>query len=385
MGVKSQFASAERSSNESIKHNFKFLESEKMFLDMFASLTGVAAILDGNRQIVYANDELLNLLGIRSLEPILGKRPGEVVSCMHSSENIYGCGTSEACKYCGAVNAILTSQQTNQKSTNETRITSEIDGKTISWDLRITSAPLKIKDKQFYVFSMQDISGEKRRENLERTFFHDLMNTAGSLNGLLKMLKEGTTPDESKEIIDLSEEASRDLLEEIMHHRQIKAAENGDLKADIQLYNSIGLLKSAVGKVEGHEEALGKRIVVVDNSSGTNIGTDRVLIQRVLINMLKNALEATKQGGTITASVIDFDEKVRFQVMNETVMSKEIQLQVFQRSFTTKGSGRGIGTYSIKLLTENYLGGKVGFISTESDGTVFFVDLFKSLKESNLK
>ena len=385
MGVKSQFASAERSSNESIKHNFKFLESEKMFLDMFASLTGVAAILDGNRQIVYANDELLNLLGIRSLEPILGKRPGEVVSCMHSSENIYGCGTSEACKYCGAVNAILTSQQTNQKSTNETRITSEIDGKTISWDLRITSAPLKIKDKQFYVFSMQDISGEKRRENLERTFFHDLMNTAGSLNGLLKMLKEGTTPDESKEIIDLSEEASRDLLEEIMHHRQIKAAENGDLKADIQLYNSIGLLKSAVGKVEGHEEALGKRIVVVDKSSGTNIGTDRVLIQRVLINMLKNALEATKQGGTITASVIDFDEKVRFQVMNETVMSKEIQLQVFQRSFTTKGSGRGIGTYSIKLLTENYLGGKVGFISTESDGTVFFVDLFKSLKESNLK
>lgn len=385
MGDKSQFASPDRSSKNSIIQNFEFLESEKMFLDLFASFSGVAAILDDNRQIVYANDDLLNLLGIGSLEPILGKRFGEVVSCIHSAENIYGCGTAEACRYCGAVNAILTSQRTNQKATNDTRITSEIEGKTISWDLKITCAPLKIKDKQFYVFALQDISGEKRRENLERTFFHDIINAAGSLNGLLKMLQNGATPDESKEIIDLSEAVSRDLLEEIMHHRQIKAAENGDLKVDNQMYNSYGLLKSAVGKIEGHEVASEKSIIVVDNSAGSNISTDRVLLQRVLINMLKNALEATEKGGTVTAKVIDFDDKVRFQVINKMVMSKEIQLQVFQRSFSTKGSGRGVGTYSIKLLTENYLKGRVGFTSSDSDGTVFFVDLFKSSKENYSK
>jgi K+-sensing histidine kinase KdpD len=384
MDVKSHYASAERSSKNSIKQNFEFLESDKMFLDMFASISGVAAILDENRQIVYANEDLLNLLGVGSLETILGKRPGEVVSCIHSSENPNGCGTAEACRYCGAVNAILTSQRTNQKSTNETRITSEIEGKTISWDLKITSAPLKIKDKQFYVFTLQDISGEKRKENLERSFFHDLLNTAGSLNGLLKMLKDGTTPDESKEIINLSEEASRDLLEEIILHRQIKAAEDGDLKVNIQLFNSLALLKSAIGKIEGNEVALEKIITVEDTSPGTDIRTDRILLLRVLLNMLKNALEATEKGGTVTAKVIDSGNKVRFQVKNDMVMSKEVQLQVFQRSFSTKGDGRGVGTYSIKLLTENYLKGKAGFISTESDGTVFFVDLFKSSKENNI-
>ena len=67
-------------------------------------------------------------------------------------------------------------------------------------------------------------------------------------------------------------------------------------------------------------------------------------------------------------------------VKSEMFISKEVQLQVFQRSFSTKGNGRGIGTYSIKLLSENYLNGKVGFTSSVSEGTVFFVDLFKTKK-----
>ncbi len=52
-------------------------------------------------------------------------------------------------------------------------------------------------------------------------------------------------------------------------------------------------------------------------------------------------------------------------------MPEAVQLQLFQRSFTTKGLGRGIGTYSIRLLTERYLGGKVSFTSTPAAGTRF--------------
>ena len=38
-------------------------------------------------------------------------------------------------------------------------------------------------------------------------------------------------------------------------------------------------------------------------------------------------------------------------------MPDEVKAQIFERSFSTKGRGRGIGTYSIKLLTERYLEG----------------------------
>jgi CheY-like chemotaxis protein len=54
-------------------------------------------------------------------------------------------------------------------------------------------------------------------------------------------------------------------------------------------------------------------------------------------------------------------------------MAPHVQLQMFQRSFSTKGRGRGIGTYSVKLLTEKYLKGRVAFTSDPLTGTTFSV------------
>ncbi len=56
-------------------------------------------------------------------------------------------------------------------------------------------------------------------------------------------------------------------------------------------------------------------------------------------------------------------------------MPPEIQLQVFNRSFSTNGTGRGIGTYSIRLLGEKYLGGQVTFDSFDGGGTTFRIHL----------
>ena len=57
-------------------------------------------------------------------------------------------------------------------------------------------------------------------------------------------------------------------------------------------------------------------------------------------------------------------------------MPEAVQCQMFQRSFTTKiGDGHGIGTYSVKLLTEMYLRGTVEFRSTKAEGTTFIVRL----------
>jgi signal transduction histidine kinase len=52
-------------------------------------------------------------------------------------------------------------------------------------------------------------------------------------------------------------------------------------------------------------------------------------------------------------------------------MPPDVRHQLFQRSFSTKGSGRGLGTYSVRLLTERYLDGTVTFTSDEATGTRF--------------
>jgi signal transduction histidine kinase len=87
--------------------------------------------------------------------------------------------------------------------------------------------------------------------------------------------------------------------------------------------------------------------------------------------MVKNALEACSPGETVTVGCHKVYDYVRFWVHNRKHIPQKIQLQIFQRSFSTKGSGRGLGTYSMKLLSENFLQGRVSFESTAKDGTIF--------------
>jgi len=374
---KTYFAPSKRSNEEEILIEFEFIKSQKFFKDVFGSIAGIASVIDSDRQIVYANTEFLNLIGLETLDPILGKRPGEVVSCIHSSEEIGGCGTSEACAYCGAVNAILESQKTGLRSTKETRISTNANGKLGSLDLNVSSTPIVIAGHTYYVLMLQDIGNEKRRNALERIFFHDLLNSAGGLNGILAILKDETDPEETRELINISEEASRDIVEEIMLHKQIRSAESGDLQVKIEPVNSVELIESAIRKINSHEAGKNKQTCIAEDCANIYFETDRMLLQRVIINLIKNALEATEVNGKVIVGVESLSEKLRVWVKNDKIISENIQMQLFQRSFTTKGHGRGIGTYSIKLLTENYLKGKVSFISNETERTVFSVMLSK--------
>jgi signal transduction histidine kinase len=88
--------------------------------------------------------------------------------------------------------------------------------------------------------------------------------------------------------------------------------------------------------------------------------------------MVKNALEASEIGQVVTLSCRRAEAGVEFSVHNQSAMSKDVQLQVFQRSFSTKGGGRGLGAYGMKLLCEHYLHGSVRFASTPAAGTTFY-------------
>jgi signal transduction histidine kinase len=379
MDTSTHFASPGRSNGEEIQSGYGLLSEESSILNILGAISGITAILDQNRQIIYANDDFIKIVGISSVEELLGKRPGEAISCIHAAEMPSGCGTSDACAVCGAVNAIIESQLKNSKTVKETRITSVINGNPVNWDLRVTSSPVVIRNRTFYVFTVQDISNEKRRQILERTFFHDILNSAGNLNGLLSILKEGADPNESKELINISEEVSRELIEEIMIQRKLRAAENGDLAMNIEKLVVSEMLRSAVARISGNEVAKEKKIVISDRSDGAILFTDRIILLRVLINLLKNALEATEINGTVHAEAEERSSTVRFIVKNDMVMPEAVRMQIFQRSFSTRGTGRGIGTYSIRLLTEKYLKGTVVFTSSDPEGTIFFVELPKTI------
>jgi hypothetical protein len=69
-------------------------------------------------------------------------------------------------------------------------------------------------------------------------------------------------------------------------------------------------------------------------------------------------------------------DALAFHVHNPGEIPPAVAARIFQRSFTTKaGTGHGLGTYSMKLLGERYLGGKVSFTTGAEAGTVFSIRL----------
>lgn len=96
--------------------------------------------------------------------------------------------------------------------------------------------------------------------------------------------------------------------------------------------------------------------------------------------MIKNAVEASEDNSTIVIGIKHEDNQVRLTVHNDGFIPKDIQDQIFKYSFSTKGRGRGIGTYGMKLITKRYLGGNIHFETDSVNGTDFILEIpFKGI------
>lgn len=368
--MKTYYAPAERSSEEEIKEKYEKLSSSAETVFYLNSAPEVYTILNENRQIVFANKAALDFLNVSEINNALGLRPGEAASCKHAFENEGGCGTSEFCRECGAVNSILTALGGEQND-KECRIVTHNND---ALDLRVFSTPLEFNNEKYVVFAAKDISSEKRKEVLERIFFHDILNTAGSLKSYSEMMtKFELDEEEEKEFKDTIHNLSIRLIDEIRAQRILTSAENNSLsvyKTEININEFISrIVKDFKRSFFAADKYIHEDISVVDNI----IKIDETLLARVMINMLKNALEASIIGDIVTLGVHQNGNVYKFFVHNPAVMPSHIKHQIFQRSFSTKGMGRGIGTYSIKLLGEKYLEGKVDFESQIDKGTTFYL------------
>ena len=344
------------------------------------SLPYVAGILNEQRQFVFVNKALLELLNLTDPKYLLGQRPGETYHCIHASENEGGCGTSESCRYCGAVQTILESQKKQDQARGECRITAQGNEGTVSYDLQITAKPFETAEHTFTLLLVDDQSDEKRRKALERIFFHDVLNKAGSMDGLMDILSETNDLNEIRSLLAVVQTVTHQLVGEIQFQREISLAESDEIEVKLESFNPVEWLSQVVDQMRHHEVAREKHIEMISATETLEITTDPVLLSRVLTNMLKNALEAVRLDETVTAMVYDKGDQIGFCVQNPTILPDHIKAQIFQRSFSTKGTGRGLGTYSIKLLGEKYLHGKVFFSSTIDDGTQFFIELPRRLK-----
>ena len=369
MTMNTKFAPAERAPAATVKRQSLSLRDDPRYCEIIEAMPHIVMILNPQRQIVYANRVLLESLGLGGdFDAICGLRPGEALRCIRAGESDNGCGTTEFCTRCGAVSAILAGL-TGKETSQECRI---IDESGAASDFLVWAKPLDIDDTIFVALSILDISHEKRRHVLERIFFHDVMNTATGIKGFADLTAyTDPSPEEMKEKVDIIRDLSEMLIGEINAQKLLLDAENDDLDLVLDAFSAKDFVTEMMALFINHEMAKGRNIVVDPASGDAEMVSDRTLLQRVVGNMIKNALEASKPGETVTLASLPGKDTIRFTVHNAAAMTRDAQLQIFQRSFSTKGAGRGLGTYSMKLLTTRYLEGDVTFTSNEADGTTF--------------
>lgn len=374
------FASPERKPMSEVLKMHRVISSNSGVKTILEALPHIVLILNEDRQIVHANTTLLSVLGISNINDIMAQRPGEVIHCIHADEGPNGCGTSRNCSLCGAVLAVIESQQSGEPVSKEAHLTSVMNDQEVAWNLLVVASPVIISDENFTIVSMVDISTDKRKSYLERIFFHDVLNTSSIILGYEELLQDSVSGD-VLEMVQVLKDTTLHLIDEIQAQRELSNAETGELSVHPTELIPGDILQSLKERYVVDSIENGISVEVIDHYGARAIVTDKVLLVRVLNNLLKNGVEASSSGMTVTISCWEDAGYVNFSCQNESFMSDEVRMQIFSRNFSTKGKNRGLGTYSVKLLTERYLKGVVSFVTDEGFGTIFYITIPKVYPE----
>jgi len=339
------------------------------------SVGGLIAVLNQQRQVVAVNETLLADLGITDAKSAFGMRPGETLGCIHARDMEAGCGTGPFCATCGAAIAIVGCLEGDIALERTCALTVIHDGVEEDRCLQVRAAPVRIEEQRFVLLVLQDITSQEWRGALERTFFHDVNNLITGLSGLTELLQR--VPAEAREEIARRIERLTDLLaREVAIQRALSHGSRGEYfpaRRAVAPADVVGELQNVFCS---HAVARGKVLLLPEPVPALPLLTDFPLLMRVLTNMLVNAFEASEPGGTVRLGVEVGSGAHAFTVWNCSVIPEKARLRIFQRHFSTKlGTGRGLGTYAMKLFGEKFLGGNVSFTSTATEGTTFRLEI----------
>ena len=277
------------------------------------------------------------------------------------------------CSYCPTYKTLRDGQV--HESVTETPAGNEIR------NYRIVSSPVKGKDGKviFAIEIVEDITELKRMQQqllkserlatigeVASMVGHDLRNPLTGIRGAAYYLKMKCGPKldkKSREILDLIEsdvEYSNKIVNDLL-----------DFSKQIQLQRGIVSIKSLVSKVLSETEAP-KKVKIKDLTKKTHRAfLDPDQMKRVFKNLIKNAIDAMPNGGTLTIKsekAKDFI-KIFVQDTGEGIPKQNLG-RMFTPLFTTKAKGVGMGLSICKRLVEAH-GGTITVKSEEGKGTCF--------------
>lgn len=261
------------------------------------------------------------------------------------------------------------------------------DGQYIFTDWSINWSP----DDDSILCVIHDVSDRKRAEKLKQDVIamvsHDLRAPLTSIAMVLDMVMEGAAGELNERgdrLVSRAQMSVQSLISMIKDLLDIERYEAGGLQLNLEQASAKDVILRSIDMVK--PEAERKNIMIDVICDDTLIVCDPERVNRVLVNLINNAIKFSKNGKIIYVSgkVLKHRNEpaeVVFQIIDEGPGIPENKIDSIFDKFTQVGTGSegeragsGLGLAICKALVEAHRG-KIGVKSVMGEGTTFWFSL----------
>lgn len=216
-----------------------------------------------------------------------------------------------------------------------------------------------------------------QKEQLVGFLVHDLKNPVSTIElQAQRLLRDPTAGERARSVAETIRDETRALLRMILNLLDLGRADEGRL---VPVRAAVDLREFADAVVEElRVRAAASSVDLTATVTATRpVHADRELMQRVLANLVDNAIRHAPEGSAISVSAVQTDDGLELRVRdNGPGVPLDLRERVFQRfesGGTATRTNRGLGLAFCKLAVEAH-GGRI-WIEDASPGAVFCVRL----------
>ncbi|TVR00119.1 MAG: hybrid sensor histidine kinase/response regulator [Desulfovibrionales bacterium] len=250
-----------------------------------------------------------------------------------------------------------------------------------TWEVSVTPvAP----ETSLYV--AVDITAREQLESLkadvERLTRHDLKGPLGGIIGLTDiLLHQSGMAQDTLDTLRMIRDSGHAMLHQINLSLDLFNMEQGTYTLSPIPIDIPTLIRETLPQIEQHIRMRQLQVNIhIDGRPLTGaerffVLGEKLLCLSMLSNLLKNAAEASPQGGTITFNLHALARSAQISIHNSLVVPAAIRNRFFEKYVTAgKRHGTGLGAYSAALIART-LGGTISMDSSEEQGTTISVVL----------
>ena len=194
------------------------------------------------------------------------------------------------------------------------------------------------------------------REEVERIARHDLKTPLASIASVPRLLRERRQPDaQEDELLGMVERAALRVLSMVNLSLDLFRMEEGTYRLRAQAVDLAGLVQTVVRELQAHAYSKEVRLVVDLPPEPVHAQGEELLCYAILANLLKNALEASPEGGEVRVRLRKSSDHngdaVALDIQNAGEVPQAVRDRFFEKYATHgKVGGNGLGAYSARLM-----------------------------------